>query len=259
VSTVVSSRTLAVSGRGALLRTCVGARITWTIATILVVQAFVCGAALFPVVMIWWLLLELTRGAETLRGLVISLAVVPSYVLFALLLMFVSALSVRALNWRTPADTEARIADFDWPVLTWARAMAATHLVRFAAGALFRASPVWTAYLRLAGARLGRRVYVNSLAVTDYDLLEFGDDVVIGSDAHVSGHTVEGGVLKTARLRLGNGVTIGVGSIIEIGVEAGDGCQVGALSFVAKHTRLAPGVTYAGIPAAPIADAREST
>jgi hypothetical protein len=189
VSTVVPSRTLAVSGRRALLRTCVAARITWTIATILVVQALVCGAALFPMVMIWWLLLELTRGAETLRALVISLALVPSYVLFALLLMFVSALSVRALNWQTPADTEARIADFDWPVLTWARAMVATHLVRFVAGTLFRASPVWTAYLRLAGARLGRRVYVNSLAVTDYDLLEFGDDVVIGADAHVSGHT----------------------------------------------------------------------
>jgi serine acetyltransferase len=249
MSTAVPSATLPASGRRALLRTRVAARITWAIATILVVQALVCGAALAPVVMIWWLLLELTRPSDALRLLVISLAIVPSYVLFALLLMFVSAVSVRALNWQTPAGTEARIADFEWPLLRWARTMAATHLVRWVAGTLFRASPVWTAYLRLAGARLGRRVYVNSLAVTDYDLLEFGDDVVIGADAHLSGHTVEGGVLKTARLRLGNGVTIGVGSVLEIGIEAGDGCQVGALSFVPKHTLLVPGATYAGIPA----------
>jgi acetyltransferase-like isoleucine patch superfamily enzyme len=96
-------------------------------------------------------------------------------------------------------------------------------------------------------------VYVNSLAVTDYNLLEFGDDVVIGDDVHVSGHTVESGVVKTAPLRLGNNVTIGLGSVIEIGVEAGDGCQVGALSFVPKHARLEAGAIYAGIPAQRIA------
>ena len=69
--------------------------------------------------------------------------------------------------------------------------MAATHIVRVFAGVLFRGSPIWTD-LRLAGARLGRRVYINSLAMADYNLLEFGDDVVIGEDVHVSGHTVEG-------------------------------------------------------------------
>jgi non-ribosomal peptide synthetase-like protein len=134
-------------------------------------------------------------------------------------------------------------------VLLWARSMVATHMVRVFAGTLFRGSPVWTTYLRLAGARLGRRVYVNSLAVTDYNLLEFGDDVVIGDDVHLSGHTVEGGVVKTARLRLGSHVTIGLGSVLEIGVEVGDGCQLGALSFVRKHTRLEAGAVYAGIPA----------
>jgi serine acetyltransferase len=251
MTTVAHSRLLHATGR-ALRRTRVAARIGWTFATILVVQGLVCGAALLPVVIAWSLLLELTKPSGIPGVLVISLAVVPSYVLFALLLMLVSALTMRALDWRTPPDLTARIADFEWPLLKWARSMVATHLVRWVAGTLFRASPVWTAYLRLAGARLGRRVYVNSLAVTDYGLLEFGDDVVIGADAHVSGHTVEDGVLKTARLRLGNGVTIGVGSVIEIGVEAGDGCQVGALSFVEKYAHLEPGVTYAGIPAQPI-------
>jgi acetyltransferase-like isoleucine patch superfamily enzyme len=142
-----------------------------------------------------------------------------------------------------------RIADVEWPLLLWVRSMVATHLVRVFAGALFRGSPVWTAYLRLAGARLGRRVYVNSLAVTDYNLLEFGDDVVIGDDAHVSGHTVEGGVVKTAPLRLGSHVTIGLGSILGIGVEAGEGCQIAALSFVPKYSRLEGGGVFGGIPA----------
>jgi acetyltransferase-like isoleucine patch superfamily enzyme len=89
---------------------------------------------------------------------------------------------------------------------------------------------------------------VNSLFVSDHNLLEFGDDVVIGSEVHLSGHTVEGGVVKTARVRLGREVTIGLGSVIDIGVTVGDGCQVGALSLVPKHTKLDAHCTYAGIP-----------
>jgi acetyltransferase-like isoleucine patch superfamily enzyme len=117
---------------------------------------------------------------------------------------------------------------------------------------VFRGTPIWTAYLRLNGARLGRRVYVNSLAVSDYNLLEFDDGVVIGGDVHLSGHTVEGGIVKTAPVRLGRNVTIGLGSVIEIGVEIGPDAQIGALSFVPKHSKLRGGITYVGTPAVPI-------
>lgn len=223
-------------------------RIAWFAATVIVVQGSVCGLALLPVAALVSLLIDLTGSSGVLRLIVLSLAALPAYALFAMLLMFASAVAHRALGWHTPAGLETRIGAVEWPLLHWVRYMVAIHLVRILAGALFRGSPIWTAYLRLAGARLGRRVYVNSLALSDYNLLEFGDDVVIGEGVHLSGHTVERGMLKTASVRLGHGVTIGVGSIIDIGVEAGDGCQVGALSFVPKHARLDAGGVYAGIP-----------
>ena len=75
---------------------------------------------------------------------------------------------------------------------------------------------------------------------------------MIGSEVHLSGHTVEGGIVKTGRVRLGRHVTIGLSSVVEIDVEAGDGCQVGALSFVPKHARLDGGTVYVGIPARPL-------
>jgi acetyltransferase-like isoleucine patch superfamily enzyme len=174
---------------------------------------------------------------------------VPSYVLFALFLMTISAITTRAIGWRTPENVEMRIADLEWPLLNWVRLTVAIHLVRLFAGALFRGTPIWTAYLRLSGARVGRHVYVNSLSISDYHLLEFGDGVVIGADAHISAHTVEAGKFKTAAVRLGRNVTIGIGSVIDIGVEAGPDSQVGALSFVRKYTKLETGATYAGIPA----------
>jgi acetyltransferase-like isoleucine patch superfamily enzyme len=248
VSTAIRASAVRATGPAATLRVRRAARIAWTMVTVVAIQALVCGAALLPVVLIWSAVLAASEWSTVLRALTLAVIAVPSYVLFAVLLMFVSAITGRALKWQTPPNAQMRIAEVEWPLLQWARSLIAIHLVRFFAGALFRGTPVWTAYLRLAGARLGRRVYVNSLALTDYNLLEVGDDVVIGDDVHASGHTVEGGFVKTAALRIGNNVTVGLGSVIEIDVEVGDGCQIGALSFVPKHTRLEAGAVFAGIP-----------
>lgn len=54
--------------------------------------------------------------------------------------------------------------------------------------------------------------------------------------------------MKTAPVRLGRNVTIGVGTVIEIGVEVGAETEVGALSVVPKHRVLEPGAVYAGVP-----------
>jgi non-ribosomal peptide synthetase-like protein len=146
--------------------------------------------------------------------------------------------------------------------MRWAHYMTATHVVRLVAGTLFRGSPIWTAYLRANGARIGRRVFVNTLSIADHNLIELGDDVVLGADVHISGHTVEGGVVKTGRVRVGSNVTIGLGSIIDVGVEIGSRCEVGALTFVPKHARLEADGTYVGIPARridrPPSDARRA-
>jgi acetyltransferase-like isoleucine patch superfamily enzyme len=145
-------------------------------------------------------------------------------------------------------NAELRIADLPPPLLAWGRYLASAHVVRLFAGTLFRATPIWTFYHRLNGARLGRRVYINSLSVMDDNLLEFADGVVIGAGVHLSGHTVEAGIVKTAPVRLGRNVTIGVGSVIGIGVDVGPDAEIGALSLVPKHRTLEGGAVYAGVP-----------
>src|SRR5512136_602098 len=123
-----------------------------------------------------------------------------------------------------------------------------SDVVRLLVGAVLKATPVWSFYLRMNGAKLGRGVYVNSLHITDHNLLEFGDYVVIGDGVHLSGHTVERAVIKTGRVRLGHGVMVGLDSIVGIGVEAGPLCQIGALSLVPKYAKLEAGATYVGRP-----------
>ncbi len=234
-------------------RLVVGWRIAWTIASLVAVQTAVCAVSAAPVVLLWRWLIPAADTGSPWRWAAISIALVPSYVLFALCLMVVSPLTLRLLGWCTPPDAAMRITDMEWRLLGWVRYVASIHLVRMVAGSLVRGTPIWTGHLRLCGARLGKRVYVNSLAVSDYNLIECGDDVVIGGGVHMAGHTVEGGIVKTARVRLGDRVTIGLGSVVEIGVEIGAGAQVGALSFVPKHAKLEGGIVYAGAPAVPLA------
>lgn len=225
-----------------------GWRIAWAVASGLTVESAVFGLSVAPTAHLWIWALHLGMRSVWWRVVILSAALVPGYVVFALCLMVLSAMSMRLLGWRTPADAELRIADLPPPLLAWGRYLASAHVVRLFAGTLFRATPIWTFYHRLNGARLGRRVYINSLAVMDDNLLEFADGVVIGAGVHLSGHTVEGGILKTAPVRLGRNVTIGVGSVIGIGVEVGPDTEVGALSVVPKHRALEPGAVYAGAP-----------
>lgn len=241
-----------VSSRIAPSRAVVAWRIAWTLASLVAVQTVVCGVSAAPVVLIWSWLVPMTASTPIARLALYSLMMAPSYVLFALCLTIVSPLTLRLLRWHTPPDAEMPIADMDWPLLRWVRFEGSIHLVRVIAGTLVRGTPLWTSHLRLSGARLGKRVYVNSLSVSDYNLIECGDDVVIGAGVHLSGHTVEAGVVKTGRVRLGNNVTIGLGSVIEVGVDIGSDSQVGALSFVPKYAKLKGGVVYAGSPAMPL-------
>ena len=116
-------------------------------------------------------------------------------------------------------------------------------------GTFFRASALWTLYMRWNGATIGRGVHINSLSISDHNMLAFGDGVVIGESVHLSGHTVEAGMVKTGPVRLGRFVTVGLGSMVGINVEAGEKCQIGALSVVLKGSKLEGSAIYAGIPA----------
>jgi acetyltransferase-like isoleucine patch superfamily enzyme len=235
--------------RRASLTTAALLRIAWALVSVFVVESLVFGLSVLPAVLFWEWHFRWELDSTPVRVVFLSMAFIPAYLLFTLALILLSGVATRITGWRTPANAELDIEELSWPLLDWVRYMISIQLVRIFAGTLFRATPVWTFYMRLNGARMGRRVFVNSLEVTDHNLLDFGDDVVVGGDAHLSGHTVEGGVLKTAPVRLGRGVTVGVGSVVGIGVVAQDRCQIGALSLVPKFASLEEGSVYAGIPA----------
>ncbi len=233
-------------------------RMAWAVLSSLVVESVVFGLAAMPAVALFRWHLTWSIDSAMLKTIVLAMALVPSYAVFMFLLMMLSAGSMKLLRWRPVAPADMPIAELGWPLCNWARYQISAHLVAFFAGELLRSTPVWSWYMRLNGARLGRRVWVNSLGVTDHCLLDFGDDVVIGAGVALSGHTVERGVVRLAPVRVGPGSTIGVNTHVGIGADIGRHCQIGSLSMVPKFRVLPDGGTYVGVPVQPI-DRRPTT
>jgi acetyltransferase-like isoleucine patch superfamily enzyme len=225
-------------------------RVTWTIVSILTVESLVFGLSVLPAFFFWtWTLRLAIPDFPLIRPAIVATTLVPAYLVFAIAFGALSAFSTRLFGWRTTPNATWKLRDLEWPLLDWVRYMVSTHVVRVLVGTVFRASPLWTAYLRWNGATIGRGVHINSLSISDHNLLTFGDGVIIGENVHLSGHTVEAGMVKTGPVCLGRSVTVGLGSMVGINVEAGEKCQIGALSVVLKGSRLDGDAIYAGVPA----------
>lgn len=223
-------------------------RVIWTALSYLVVQSVLLGVAAVPAVVgLQWILPRLPDQVWG-AGFVLAVGLIPTYTLCAMTLAVATAAVLRVLGWHARAGLVLPIAAYEWPLMDWARGGMCTHVVRLLVGTPFRGTPIWTQFVRLNGARVGRGVWINSVAIIDHHLLAFGDGTVIGHEVHLSGHTVERGCLRTGTVRVERRVTIGVGAVIGIDVEIGDDCQVGALSVVPKGSRLDAGATYVGAP-----------
>ncbi len=233
-------------------------RVTWAVVTVLVLESLILGLAVMPAMAFWNWLYDWERVPEWAQVVFMAMAFVPAYLLFVLGVLLYSALAARLFGWRTRPGLNVRLSDYSWEVLDWGRYLITIHVVRLFGGAVFRSTPIWVLYLRLNGATIGRGVWVNSLKLMDHSLLHFGDRVVIGSDACVSGHIIERGMLKTAEVRIDAGATIGINTVVGIGAHIGEQTQVGALSVVPKYAELDAHAVYAGAPVRKLASKDET-
>jgi hypothetical protein len=113
-------------------------RIAWAAGIFVLVEIIVCGLSALPAVILWsWLGTVLASSSRLLQVILLSVALVPSYIIFALALLFISPVAMRLMGWRTPANAEMRIADLDRPLLSFVRFAAANHFVRVLAGTFF--------------------------------------------------------------------------------------------------------------------------
>ena len=100
----------------------------------------------------------------------------------------------------------------------------------------------------LLGAKLGSNTYSGG-TILDPHLTIIGSNTIIGEDALLFSHAIEGRHLSHAFIKIGNNATIGAKSIIMSDVIIGDGSIVAAGSVVLKKTRIGPNEIWGGNPA----------
>ncbi|MQA22109.1 acyltransferase [Rugamonas rivuli] len=102
-------------------------------------------------------------------------------------------------------------------------------------------------YLAL-GAELGANTY-SAGAILDPPLTRIGSNTIVGHDAVIFAHVIEGSRLELKAVVIGDTVTIGAAAVIMAGVRIGDHAIVSAGAVVTKDSIIGAGEIWGGIPA----------
>ncbi len=112
----------------------------------------------------------------------------------------------------------------------------------------FLPTPLMRVIYQALGARLGVNTYSGG-AILDPPLTDIGANTIIGHDAVLFSHSIEGSRLALARITIGNNVTIGAKATVMAGVYIGDGAIVSAGAVVTEGIQIGAGEVWGGIPA----------
>ncbi|MFJ5841611.1 Pls/PosA family non-ribosomal peptide synthetase [Streptomyces shenzhenensis] len=110
-------------------------------------------------------------------------------------------------------------------------------------------TPFLPPVLRWFGARIGRRAWIGTTYLTEFDLVEVGDDAAVGMHVSLQSHLFEDRVMKMSTVAVGPGASIGARTVVLYDTQVGAGVRLGALSLVMKGERLTPGTSWQGLPA----------
>ncbi|MGZ3756926.1 MAG: Pls/PosA family non-ribosomal peptide synthetase [Mucilaginibacter sp.] len=105
--------------------------------------------------------------------------------------------------------------------------------------------------LRLMGVTIGKRVWLNTTDITEFDMVTICDDAALNEDCGPQTHLFEDRVMKIGTVKIGARSSVGSGTIILYDSELGDDTKIEALSLVMKGERLAPGTDWIGSPVKP--------
>jgi non-ribosomal peptide synthetase-like protein len=115
--------------------------------------------------------------------------------------------------------------------------------------ALLRGTPFLPAYFRLLGCKLGRRVFLETTDITEFDVVTIGDDAALNSDCGPQTHLFEDRVMKTSTISIGARCTVGGGSIVLYDARMEPDSSLGDLSMLMKGETLPAGTHWQGSPA----------
>ncbi len=110
-------------------------------------------------------------------------------------------------------------------------------------------TPMLPPFLRLFGAQVGRRTWIATTYLTEFDLVDIGDDAMVGRDVSLQTHLFEDRVMKMSTVRVGAAAAVGDRGIVLYDATVGPETALEPLSLVMKGEHLPAQTRWRGIPA----------
>jgi len=193
------------------------------------------------------LALSMLELLEDLSPVVVLLLAPAVYLAIGLVVTVITA----ALKWCVMGRYRPRVEP-QWSHFVWRTEFitglyenaAVPWLIHWLAG-----TPLMAPALRLFGAKVGRRVYLDTTYLTEFDLVRVGDDAAVSGQAALQTHLFEDRVMKMSTVTVGAGCSVGPRSVILYDSELAPEAQLDALSLVMKGEKLPPESCWRGVPA----------
>ena len=214
--------------------------------------ALVIGLSLVPGYFLVHSVWEFSNGLlnQFWSGVMVCISIGVAYYLFIFSLLILIVF-FRQILWLKNKETEANIFSITGMRLGTNNLL--ISLAKHLALPLVRTSPVIVWFYRGMGAKIGKNTLISTTRIWDCDLLEIGENSVIGGNVAINGHitTSQGkGILR--KVKIGSGVIIGADSMVFPGVTIEDNIIVGACSMIPKDAHLEANSVYAGVPVSKI-------
>ncbi len=112
-------------------------------------------------------------------------------------------------------------------------------------------TPYLSWFFRALGAKVGRRVYMGTTELTEYDLVSIGDDACLNAECTLQTHLFEDRVMKMSTVCIGARCTVGSDAVVLYDTEMEPDAVLGSLSLLMKGETLPANTRWHGSPARP--------
>ena len=116
----------------------------------------------------------------------------------------------------------------------------------------FTGTPLMNVFLRMLGTKIGKNVYVNTSAISIYDLLTIGDRVSVCTDTHMRGYHIADGYLHIGSIELEDDVFVGTRCCLSHNTKMSRNSSIEDLTLVPEGFTVPADENWGGSPAARI-------
>ena len=139
-----------------------------------------------------------------------------------------------------------------WSSFVWRTEMVTAVHETFCAPFLLnflQGTPFIAWYFRLMGSKIGKRVYMETTQITEFDLARIGDDATLNMNCTIQTHLFEDRVMKTSYVDVGSDAAVGQMAVVLYDSKMEKGSSLNGLSLLMKGETLPSYTRWEGIPA----------